>query len=104
MKDVLERFGIDNPKPISTPVHVSTKLIKATDDDEKTDQSQYQSPVGSLLFLSTRTRPHIAYAVNNDSDDSDPTKENWTAVKRILCYLNGTRDLGLLYIDKEYQR
>ena len=64
MKGILEKFGMDNSKPISTPVDVSARLAKARDDDEKIDQTQYQSAVGSLLFLSTRTRPDIAYAVS----------------------------------------
>ncbi len=28
---------------------------------------------------------------------ANPTEENWIAVKRIMRYLNGTRDMGLLY-------
>jgi len=98
VKGILEKFGMDNSKPISTPVDVSARLVKARDDDEKIDQTQYQSAVGSLLFLSTRTRPDIAYAVSNVARFcAEPTREHWTAVKRILRYLNGTRDLGLLY-------
>ena len=98
VKGILEKFGMDNSKPISTPVHVSAKLVKARDDDEKINQTQYQSAVGSLLFFSTRTRPDIAYAVSNVARFcAEPTKEPWTAVKRILRYMNGTRDLGLLY-------
>ena len=71
MKDVLEKFGMDNSKPVSTPAVVSEKLIKATDDDKKINQTQYKSAVGSLLFLSNRTTPDIAYAMmSNDSVQS----------------------------------
>ena len=58
----------------------------------------YQAVVGSLLYLSTKTRPDIAFAVTSAARFcASPTKEHWTAVKRILRYLNGSRQLGLLY-------
>ena len=58
----------------------------------------YQAVVGSLLYLSTKTRPDIVYAVGSVARFcANPTKEHWTAVKRILRYLNGTIKLGLLY-------
>ena len=40
-------------KPVATPVDTSVKLTKSDDDDEAVDQELYQSPVGSLLYLST---------------------------------------------------
>ena len=65
---------------------------------EEFDKVKYQSAVGSLLYLSTRTRPDIAYAVGNSARYcSEPTNSHWCAVKRILRYLRGTTDLGLLY-------
>jgi hypothetical protein len=61
---------------------------------------EYQSAVGSLLYLSTR--PDIVYAVSNIARfSSEPTKQHWTAVKRILRYLNGTQNFGLLYKKTE---
>jgi len=56
---------MENAKAVSTPVDPSTKLVKTTEDCEDVDQGLYQSAVGSLLHLSTRTRPDIAYAVSN---------------------------------------
>ena len=54
--------------------------------------------MGSLLYLSTRTRPDISYAVSSAARfASKPTKQHWTAVKIIFRYLNGTISLGLLY-------
>ena len=59
----------------------------------------YQSAVGSLQYLATMTRPDISFAVSNVGKfSSQPTKEHWTAVKRIIRYLKGTQDYGLLYM------
>ena len=97
-KNILQKFGMENAKPISTPVAVNTKLTLKTEDSEYFDKETYQSAVGSLLYLSTRTRPDITFAVNNIARfSSNPTTQHWTAVKRIFRYLKGTIHLGLLY-------
>ncbi|RXN36740.1 Retrovirus-related Pol poly from transposon TNT 1-94 [Labeo rohita] len=97
-ENVLKKFGMENSKPVSTPVDINTKLVKHSDDSEVMNPKQFQSAVGSLLYLSTRTRPDIAYAVNNVTRFcAKPTKQHWTAVKRIMRYLKGTLNLGLLY-------
>ena len=44
------------------------------------------------------TRPDIIFAVSNVSKFcSNPNKQHWTAVKRIMRYLKGTQNVGLLY-------
>ena len=95
---VLERFGMQDAKSVVTPVDASSKLVKAAEDDVMFDKGVYQSAVGSLLYLSTGTRPDIAFAVGNVARFSaNSTKRHWTGVKRILRYLKGTSDLGLHY-------
>ena len=65
------------------------------------DQHQYQSAVGSLLYLSVATRPDITYAVSNVSKFSaNPTTRHWMAVKRIMRYLRSTTNLGLLFTSQ----
>ena len=50
------------------------------------------------MYLSGWTRPDIAFAVGNVARFcSNPTREHWTAVKRILRYLKGTTSYGLEY-------
>ena len=62
------------------------------------DKFMYQRAVDSLLYLSTRTRPEIAYAVGEVSKySSEPTTQHWNAVKRIFRYLQGTKTFGLLF-------
>ena len=67
-------------------------------DEECCDQRQYQSAIGSLLYLAIATRPDIAFAVSNAAKFSaQPAKQHWTAVKRILRYLRGTVNLGSVF-------
>ena len=95
---ILQRFGMLNSKLVGTPVNPDIKLVAGENPDDVCNQQMYQAVVGSLLYLSTKTRPDIAYAVGSVARFSaNPTKEHWTAVKRILRYLNGTIKLGLLY-------
>ena len=95
---IIEHFGLKEAKSVATPVNTAIKLVKATEDDELADQGLYQSAVGSLQYLSTMTRPDITFAVSNVGKfSSKPTKDHWVAVKRIIRYLQGTRNYGLKY-------
>ena len=85
-------------KQVETPNDPSMKLSKKTETEEEFDKGRYQSAVGSLLYLSTRSRPDIAFAVGNAARYcAEPSQSHWSAVKRILRYLKGTTDMGLLY-------
>lgn len=97
-ENLLKKFRMDDAKLVATPVDVSSKLVKATDVDKCLNQQEYQSVVGSLLYLAMATRPDIAFAVSNVAKFSArPTKQHWIAVKRILRYLRGTAEYGLAY-------
>lgn len=97
-KELLTKFRMEQSKPAETPFDAGSKLAKAEEGENSYDQEVYQSAVGSLLYLSTRTRPDIAYAVGNIARFSaKPTNHHWTAVKRLMRYLNGTLNLGLQY-------
>jgi hypothetical protein len=60
------------------------------------DVSQFRSIAGALQYL-TFTRPDIAYTVQQIClHMHDPREPHLTAMKRILHYLQGTPDYGLL--------
>ena len=57
----------------------------------------YRSVVGAALYLNW-TRPDTKVAVAQLARHmARPTSEAWAALKRLLCYLKGTVDLGLAY-------
>ena len=94
-----------NSKSVSTPTGHVTKLVKTLKVSQPIDQEKHQSAVGSLLYLSTGTRPDIAYAVCTVARYCyQSTLHHWVAVKHIFPYLNGTLDYGLNSILKGYYK
>ncbi|KAG5864328.1 hypothetical protein JTB14_036882 [Gonioctena quinquepunctata] len=62
----------------------------------------YREAVGCLMFLAVVSRPDIMFAVSQASRFlSNPKREHWSAVKRILRYLKGTQTFGLMYCAEE---
>ena len=54
--------------------------------------------IGSLMYLTTGTRPDLAYTISFLSQFSScPTEQHLKAVKHVLRYVNGTKDIGLYY-------
>ncbi|PHT27192.1 hypothetical protein CQW23_33205 [Capsicum baccatum] len=61
------------------------------------DPTLYRSLVGGLHYLAV-TRPDIQYAVNRVSQSMHaPTEQHFQALKRILRYLKGTLQCGILF-------
>jgi len=95
MLDILDRAGMADCKPCSTPVDTNPK-VAAADGAPVDDASDFRSLAGALQYL-TFTRPDIAYAVQQVClHMHDPRAPHLAALKRILRYVRGTLDLGLL--------
>jgi hypothetical protein len=60
-KDTLKKFKMDDSKALSTPMSTTTGL-DVDEDGEPMDQKEYQSMIGSLLYL-TLMRPDIQFSV-----------------------------------------
>src|SRR5947207_13661150 len=87
-----------NSKPVSTPLASSARLTKAMATDTLTDQKEYQSIVGSLMYAMLATRPDLAQSIQQISQFSqNPTKTHEKAAKQALRYINGTIDEGITY-------
>ncbi|GAA0187557.1 transmembrane signal receptor [Lithospermum erythrorhizon] len=93
---VLRRFGMMDCKPVSTPMTTGFKLNQDKGGRPVND-TQYKELVGSLMYL-TNTRPDIMHATCLISRYmSSPTELHMQAAKRVLRYLKGTMQLGILY-------
>ena len=61
-------------------------------------QLKYSQLMGSLLYISNRTRPDISYAVGRmNRYTSNPSREHWTALERVFRYLRDTVSYCLTY-------
>ena len=82
-------------KPCSTPVDTQAKLSAAM-GDLMADPTAYRSLAGVLQYL-TFTRPDLTYAVQQIClHMHDPRESHLAALKRLLRYVRGTVDLGLV--------
>lgn len=103
-EDVLEKSGMNHCKPVLTPMNHGTILVKAKEEEKECMVSEYRSILGGLLFLSNRTRPDLSFSVGVVSIFcSKPTETHWVAVKRILRYLSGTRNHGIMFKKEDIQ-
>jgi hypothetical protein len=103
IEKVLERFGMHNSKPVSTPLgahfRLSAALAPQSEEEEQfMSRVPYSSAVGSIMYAMVCTRPDISQAVSVVSRYmANPGKVHWQAVKWILRYLRGTTNVGLVY-------
>ena len=103
VKRVLEKFNMDNVKPISTPLanhfRLSTNQCPKTNDEVK-DMSKvpYASAVGCLMYAMVCTRLDLAHAVSVVSKFlSNLGRMGCYVVKWIFRYLRGTIDYGIMF-------
>jgi hypothetical protein len=103
IRKVLERFHMQDCKPIDTPVGKSDSLSsemcpKTQAEIESMARVPYANAIGSLMYAMLCTRPDICFAVglvNRFQSNRGPA--HWKAVKRILRYLRGTADYMLCH-------
>ncbi|XP_047163693.1 uncharacterized mitochondrial protein AtMg00810-like [Vigna umbellata] len=93
--DMLTKFNMDQCNSATTPAEVGIKLEKDP-EEEAVDPTEYRRMVGSLRYL-CNTRPDISYSVGLVSRFmQNPRVSHLNAVKRILRYLKGTIEYGIL--------
>jgi hypothetical protein len=90
IEKVLERFRMQNEKPISTPLAIHFKLTKEMcPKTHRADRIHVRVPysltIGNLMYAMVCTRPYIAHAVGVVSRYMNNLgKEHWEEVKWIL--------------------
>ena len=94
--DLLTKFHMTEYKAASTPI-ATTSSLSITTTDLLSDPTPYRSLVGALQYA-TFTCPDIAFAVNRVCQFMhQPSTIHFAAAKRILRFLKGTLDKGILF-------
>ncbi|KAA0062710.1 putative mitochondrial protein [Cucumis melo var. makuwa] len=99
--EILKKFNMINSRSVTTLIETKTKLSKYEEGDD-VDPSYSKSLVGRCL---TCSRPDILFNIGLVSRFIEsPTTTHLKVAKRILRYLKGTLDYGLLYSSsKEFK-
>src|SRR5271170_8384304 len=99
IRQILERHGMDDCSPVTTPMDTSVKLTAInTSNEAAADPSEYASIVGGLMFAACVTRPDIMCAIGQLSQFlNNPSSKHLLAAKRVLRYLQGTSTYGITY-------
>lgn len=98
IEKLLRRFGMENCKTVATPAVPGQHLKKPEGSYIPSDKIPYRELIGSLMYLAVCTRPDIAHAVSIMSQFCNCYEEiHWSAAKRILRYLKGTKNMGIVY-------
>ncbi|CDO69616.1 hypothetical protein BN946_scf184851.g4 [Trametes cinnabarina] len=100
---VAVRFNLETANPVSTPLQPGGVLNcsqSPSTPHQVADMSNvsYREAVGSLMYAVMGTRPDIAFAVTTLSQFmQNPGRTHWEAIKHVIRYLVGTRELWLIY-------
>jgi hypothetical protein len=69
------------------------------------DAKRYRSGVGSIMHLAVTTRPDLSVVAKILAEALDnPSLKHFVALKRVLRYLRGTADYGIIYYGKDDPR
>jgi hypothetical protein len=100
IKKVLKTFNMTNCKPNRIPLQTNYKDVVKTNAKSNTI-FPYRKAIGALQYLSQRTRPDIAFAVNWLAQAQEtPTEGHITLLKGVFRYLAGTIHKALVYRKK----
>ena len=90
---VLDRFKMKDAKGASTPMEAKFQVDSSAPIRK---DLPYRELIGSLNYIANGTRPDISYSVSFLSQFLDkPTEQLFTAGKRVLRYLNQTKNMNL---------
>jgi len=96
-QDLFELFDMKDCTPCSLPMQSNLQLTPNPNQATKEDIDLMRSLVVKLLHLSLYTRPDISFAVNKlGRFQANPSSEHIACAKRIIRYLKGTPNHGLL--------
>ena len=100
---ILRRFNMETSKGVDVPLPTGTRF-QPSDGSQATEQEvvPYRAAIGCLMYLMTSTQPDLASAIQSLSKFlSNPGRDHWEGLKRVMRYLNKKKKLGLLYLKQK---
>ena len=98
IEKLLYKYGMSECKPVNTPIERGEEKGIDNEDNVGYDLNKYQEIIGELLYLANRTRPDLAFVTSYLSQYNHcPLKVHYKMCKRILRYLNNTKNKRLYY-------
>ena len=103
IESIIHPFNMDNVKSLTVPIDPNILLSKdqcPTTEEGKRDMKNisYCEAIGALNWVVIGSCLDIAFVVGQLAQYMEnPRKSHWEAVKRVLRYLKGTKDLKLVY-------
>ena len=95
---LLEKFNMTKCNTCDTPMVVDPPT--KTDCPEFPMDKPYRQLLGALAHIARFSRPDILFAVFYLARyQQNPGEAHWKALKRILRYLKGTKDLALTHLN-----
>lgn len=95
-RKILRKFEMEECNALEIPCDPNQVLGKF--EEAKQGKYPYRQLIGNLMYLSVGTRPDISFAIGYVSRYmKGPTKVHVEAAKRILRYVKGTEQFGILY-------
>jgi hypothetical protein len=98
IESILKREGMECANPVAMPLDPNSPLQPNPDGNEGDRSNSYARLLGELQFIANATRPDIAYAVSRlASYTANPSLQHVGVLKRVLRYLQGTKEYGITY-------
>ena len=83
--NVVQCFGFSNSHHVSTPMASDLKLGLHNQPMPDVDAREYQSCIGSIMYVMLGTCPDIGFAITKLSQySSNPGEEHWIAINCLL--------------------
>lgn len=99
IRDLIIKKSLSNYNSNLVPMKAGFAIdMTKADDNKEEDLHMYQCFIGKLIYLAYGIRPNIAFVVGQlGKHNADPQRGHLYVAKRVMQYLKGTINLGLVY-------
>ena len=87
---------------VSTPASDQLFNIRDAPPLDSGRKEEFHSLVAKMLYLAKRTRPDLLLVINFlTTRVQSPDEDDWSKLQRVMKYLNGSKDLGVVLRARE---